>query len=241
MTYSVANIKSSFEATGIQPLNPRRVLPNPIPRAKDTRAIRVGFTIPATPTHGRSILMHGRRTMNLLPDGTPLSKLKRGMVQKLVTAAAAAIADNVILVTENTRLRKRAMTAEEKQKSKSRKHLSKARVISAEDVVRLQLAATAKQQLLDEKRARMLEKKKVKEVKEPAKSGGSKRILRVGGPKKVQIIEDEMESSESSESSETTFQAPDLAVLAVPATPASSRTRAGRARAAAMGGGGGSS
>lgn len=253
MTYNTANIRSSFEATGIEPLNPRRVLPILGTHIKETCSIHIGFSISATVTHGRSILMHGRRTMNLLPDGTPLSKLKRGMVEKLVTASAASIADNVILVTENTRLRKRAMTAEEKQKSKSRRHLSKARVISAKDVVRLQLTATVKQQLLAEKQVRMLEKKKakelkkVKEAKELARRGRPKHIRVVAGgeePKEVQSVEDEMEGSESSESSassEMAYQAPNLTVLAVLATPASSKTRAGRAHAAAIGVGGGSS
>ncbi|KAL0630689.1 hypothetical protein Q9L58_010463 [Maublancomyces gigas] len=185
--------------------------------------------------------------MNLLADGTPRSKLKCGMVGKLVTAAAAAIAENVILVTENTRLRKRAMTAEEKQKSKSRKHLSKGRVISAEVVVRLKLAAVAKKQLLTEKTARMLEKKRAKDTKVLARSvrGRSKGIL--------VIIDDEIQSSDSSESfdssdstdssetSDTIYLARDRTILAVLATLASSRTRAGRAHAAAMGRGGGSS
>lgn len=105
MTYSVANIRSSFEATGIVRLNPRRVLFILGTSIKETRSIHIGFNIQVTPTHAQGILMHGRHTMNLVPNGTPLSKLKRGMVENLVTAAAASIADNVILVTKNTRLR----------------------------------------------------------------------------------------------------------------------------------------
>lgn len=235
-TYSAANIKSAFAATGIAPLNPRRILPalGVEVRSRETRTIRVGFCIPATPTHGRSILMHGRRTMNLLPDGTPLSKFKRGMVEKLVTAATAAIADNVILMTENTRLRKKAMTAEEKQSSKSRKHLSKARVISAEDVIRLQLAAAAKQKLLVKKRARLFEKKKAKEAlvgKEPVRNGRPKRIEVIIEDEEVEEVEEAEELAESPQSSESESQAPDIAILAVPVP---KRARVGRACAAAI-------
>lgn len=106
--------------------------------------------------------------MNLIPDGTPLSKLKCEMVEKLVTAAAAAISDNMMLTTENTRFGKRAITAEEKQKSKSRMQLSKARVINTDNVIQLQLAAAAMHRLLIEKRTHTLGKKKNKETQEPA-------------------------------------------------------------------------
>lgn len=73
--------------------------------------------------------------MNLLRVGTPLNKLWHAMVEKLVTAAVAAIADNLILITENTQIWK---------------HLLMESVISAEDVIRLKLAPAAKQRLLDQ-------------------------------------------------------------------------------------------
>lgn len=86
-----------------------------------------------------------------------MSNLKHGMFEKLVTAAASAITDTVILTTENTRLRKRGLTAEEKRESRSRKQLSKAHIINADDVIWLQIAATAKQRLLVVKRKRALD------------------------------------------------------------------------------------
>ena len=56
-------------------------------------------------------------------------------MQKLVKAAEKATADNVILTIENENLRKKATTAEDRAKTWSRKELSKAQVISSENVV----------------------------------------------------------------------------------------------------------
>lgn len=68
------------------------------------------------------------------------------------------------------------MIKKEKQKNKSRKHLTKARVISAEDVVQWQLAAVTKEQLFTERHGRMLEKKKAKKGKKPTRRGRLKHI-----------------------------------------------------------------
>lgn len=56
--------------------------------------------------------------MSLLPDGVPLSKFRRGMVEKLVAAAAIAIAGSVVLASGHTRLWKKAMTTDDGQKNK---------------------------------------------------------------------------------------------------------------------------
>lgn len=96
------------------------VLPVGAESGTKTCSILIGFSLPVTPTYGQNILLLVRRIINLLRDGTSLSKLKDGMVEMLVTAPAAAIVENVIFITENILLRKTAMTAEEKQKRNRR-------------------------------------------------------------------------------------------------------------------------
>lgn len=44
-------------------------------------------------------------------DGASFNTFKHGMVEELIIAATTAIANNVILETENTQPRKKTMTA----------------------------------------------------------------------------------------------------------------------------------
>ena len=137
MTYTSGNAQSAFAATGIWPLNEHRVLNRNLTETQTS--VRTPscsqLLIPATPAHGRAILMHGRRTLNVLPRQTPNSKYSYVMVQKLLKAAAKATAENVILSVENENLRQKATAAEDRLKTRSRKELSKVQVIDAEDVV----------------------------------------------------------------------------------------------------------
>ena len=71
MTYTVANVKSAFAATGICLVNERRVLERsersmsrPVLARSPGCSHRI---VPATPRHGRTILIHGRKTLNVLP------------------------------------------------------------------------------------------------------------------------------------------------------------------------------
>ena len=159
MTYTRKNILSAFEATGIHPINERRVTK---PEEKKTRNLgetaTARFKIPATPAHGRSIIMHGRRTLKALPDSTPRSQHNKLLVEKLVNAAAKATADNVILAMENLTLRQKATSAADRVKTQSRKELSKAKLVCAADVVKLRNEQENREKDTAERRARAAEK-----------------------------------------------------------------------------------
>ena len=168
MTYTKKNIQSAFEATGIVPLNERRVLnPTKSTFSLDIKqpATKPEFRIPATPSHGRSILIHGRKTLNALPNSTPKSKYNHALVTKLLNAAARATADNVILAIENATLREKATSAADRAKTKSRKEMSKARVISAEDVLRLRHEVEEKDRVLVERKAKAAQRRATKAAK----------------------------------------------------------------------------
>lgn len=159
LTYKPGNIKSAFAATGIWPLNERRVLDLGRSETRGTvphkpTPSRFHRVIPATPVHGRAILIHGRRLMKALPRQTPHSKYCHSMVEKLHKAAAKATADNVILTIENQNLRKKATSAEDRVKTRSRKELSKAQVIEVEDVVRIREKQEEKERAAAERKER---------------------------------------------------------------------------------------
>lgn len=168
MTYTKKNIQSAFEATGIVPLNERRIL-NP---QKSTfnldikqEATKPEFQVPVTPSHGRTILIHGRKTLNALPDSTPKSKYNHALVTKLLNAAAPATADNVILAIENATLREKATSAADRAKTKSRKEMSKAWVISVEDVLWLRHEVEEKDCILVERKAKAAQRRATKATK----------------------------------------------------------------------------
>ena len=170
MTYTKKNILSAFEATGISPLNERRVLPpeEKLHRtaATTTTAIKKQeFLVPKTPKHGRSILIHGRKTLAALPKSTPKSRYHHALVEKLFNAAAQAKADNVILTIENQNLRSKATSAADKEKTKSRKEMSKARVISVQDVLRIREEQQKKEEINAQKKAKTAERRAAKTAK----------------------------------------------------------------------------
>ena len=85
MTYLKKNILSAFEATGISPLNERHVLApeeklHCIAATTTTAIKKQEFLIPKTPKHGRSILIHGRKTLAALPKSTPKSRYYHALV-----------------------------------------------------------------------------------------------------------------------------------------------------------------
>jgi len=153
MTYTKKNILSAFEATGISPLNERRVLPPAeqhyrIATTTTTAYKKHEFFVPGTPKHGRSILIHGRKTLAALPQSTLKSRYNHALVEKLFNAAAQAKADNVILTIENQNLHSKATSAADKEKTKSRKEMSKARVISVQDVLRIRQDQQKKEEIM---------------------------------------------------------------------------------------------
>ena len=168
MTYTKKNIQSAFEATGIVPLNEGRVLSS----KKSTFSLDIKqpatkpeFRVPVTPSYDRSILIHGRKTLNALPNPTPKSRYNHALVTKLLNAAARATADNVILAIENANLREKATSAADRAKTKSRKEMSKARVISVGDVLRLRQGVEEKDRILAERKARTAQRQATKAAK----------------------------------------------------------------------------
>ena len=170
MTYTVKNISSAFEATGIWPLNSRRVLnimrdkdnpPNLSP-AKQTSASASGIPIiPRTPYHGKSLASHTPRTVALFQRNSPSasSSHQKTMVEKLARAAERATAENVILREEVKKLRSRGAITSEIGKTKSRKVLSKALIVTVEDVIRLREADDKKETEKQAKKERANAKK----------------------------------------------------------------------------------
>jgi len=128
-------------------------------------ATKPEFRVPVTCSHGRSILIHGRKTLNALPNSTPKSKYNYSLVTKLHNAAARATADNVILAIENANLREKATSAADRAKTKSRKEMSKVQVISVEDVLRLRQGVEEKDRILAEGKARTAQRWTTKAAK----------------------------------------------------------------------------
>ena len=186
-TYTKRNIQRAFEATGIWPMNERRILDHTRSETRKpmrTPASRSHRVIPVTPGHGRAILIHGRYTMNVLPRQTPRSIYAYGMVEKLYKAAAKATAQNVILTIENANLRQKATSAADRAKARSRKELSKARVMDADDVLRIREEQEEKEWLAAERQARVALKKGKAPALKPSRTtpktalAGSSRNLR---------------------------------------------------------------
>jgi len=170
MTYTKKYILSAFEATGISPLNECRVLP---PGEKlhctvtttTTVSKKHEFFVPKTPKHGHSILIHGRKTLAALPKSTPKSHYNHALVEKLFKKAAQAKADNVILTIEIQNLHNKATSAIDKEKTKSRKEMSKARVISVQDVLRIREEQQKKNEINPQKKAKTAERRAAKTAK----------------------------------------------------------------------------
>ena len=205
LTYTVKNIKSAFEATGISPLNEHCVLDPTGSKTVSEAISTVTKRFPVMPTHGRAILMHGRHIMNALPKAmTPNSLYTRGMVQKLFNAAARATAENVVLSIENANLRKKATSVADRLKTRSRKELSKARWISSEDVTRIRGEQEERDHLVEEKKLRAIEKKAAKVAQDGEKVQGPSKKTRHTKKKVVinplpEVIAAEVEWSDASD------------------------------------------
>ena len=133
---------SAWEATGVIPFNPRRVMD-----LKSREITRPGTppqtSIPATPKKSREVGHVQREAMLLLTRNTPASNRLKTLVEALGKAAGGAIADSELGLAMLKDLRSQAKDISAKA-AKDRRHLSKARVITTEDVVALREAAELK-------------------------------------------------------------------------------------------------
>lgn len=195
MIYTVKNISSAFEATGIWPLNSRRVLnimrdkdnpPNLLPAGRTSASASGIPIIPRTPYHGISLASHTRRTVALFQRNSPSasSSHQKTMVEKLALAAERATAENVILREEVKKLRSRGAITSEIGKTKSRKVLSKALIVTVEDVIPLREADDKKE---TEKQAKK-ERANAKKIALEERKAGRARIQK---PTRSQLSERE--------------------------------------------------
>ena len=104
---------------------------------------------------------------HLLPSqkSTPKSRYHHALVEKLFNAAAQAKADNVILPIENRNLCSKATLAADEEKTKSRKEMSKAQVISVQDVLRIREEQQKKDEINVQKKAKTAERSSAKTAK----------------------------------------------------------------------------
>lgn len=204
MTYTSKNVLSAFEATGIHPLNARRVL-NTLSdlscmRSKAPKSPPSIFGLlapPRTPHHGKSILTHTRKTMALFQGKTPQSAYRKMMVKKLADAAAKNTAENIILHEEIRKLREKSVISGGLAKIKSRKVLTKALVVSVEIVLELRAAHEEKERKALEKAAKAAAKKKINS-RSQALPTAKKKALASQATREVEFVDMELDSDKGS-------------------------------------------
>jgi hypothetical protein len=136
--YTKNNILSAFEATGIWPLNPRKVF------LRQSRNITRFESPPATPTpllsatprQPRAVSRLARSALHLVTRQSPSSLKLKALVAQLGRSAQGALADKE-LGDEMLRTLRSGAKDTTVVAAKDRRHLGKARVYTAEDVVQL--------------------------------------------------------------------------------------------------------
>ena len=124
-----------------------------------------GSLQPRTPYHGKSLASHTRHTVALFKGKSPSTSHQKLMVEKLARAAEKATAENVILRSEIERLQQQTVAVAGIVKTKSQKVLSRALLVSAEDVVRLREESDRKEEEQQAKRLRVSLRKGLSEKK----------------------------------------------------------------------------
>lgn len=130
------------------------------------------------------------------------------MVEKIVKAAAQATADNIMLAMVNLTLHQKATSAVDCAKTRSRKVLSKAKLISVHDVVNLRLDQEKREREIAKKKTCAAEKraqanKKYFEKLHMQPKASKKKASRK--PKKV-VIDLDSEVHDSDENSESYWE-----------------------------------
>lgn len=145
MAYTSDNILSAFEATGIHPLNPRRVLNNlPAFRLKKAKEAMKSTALHKTPKHPRAV----RRTeLNLkallitLPD---LQSPVITLIEKLSSAAQQGLTDQEIQVRKINELEEALKQRQAPRGKGSRKQLTTAVAVSGAELLKLKAQAEGK-------------------------------------------------------------------------------------------------
>jgi len=144
-TYTEKNIQNAFEATGIWPLNSRRVLGS---RARSVASSHGGLpasvtTISATPHHTRAVYRLQRNVVSLISRDTPRSHEAKILVRQLGKVAEGSLAESILKdeMIKTIRLNLKGPSA---KTLKDRRTLTKARVIDQQEVVALREAQNAR-------------------------------------------------------------------------------------------------
>lgn len=99
-------------------------------------AEKIDECVPRTHRHGRSIVAHTRCTISLTKNPIPSDNLKV-MIETLSTSGAENAAQVVVRQQELDHLRKKNKATTDSHKVQSRKVLSKALLVSSQEIVRL--------------------------------------------------------------------------------------------------------
>jgi hypothetical protein len=134
--YTKNNILSAFEATGIWPLNLRKVFlrqSRNITRFESSPATPTPF-LSATPRQPRAVSRLARSALHLVTHPSPSSLKLKALIAQLGGSAQDALADEEL---GDEMLRTLCSGAKDTTAvaAKDRRHLGKARVYTAEDVV----------------------------------------------------------------------------------------------------------
>lgn len=197
-TYTKHNILAAWEKAGIQPLNPRRVLNTLVsPLIKPTTFAVSGPTTPRTTRMARST---SKEALSLIKGSTDSALKLRALIYQLDKGLQMSITEKEIGDHISAQFRKSVAKRAGKASTADRKQLSKARVITTEEVVRLREAreaADAKkaaQALAREKKKKLKESQGTPVAKPKAKS---KKQVTISENITVHIIESDSEEEGS--------------------------------------------
>lgn len=167
-TYNVDSIRRAFEATGIWPFNSRKVLSFPSRTITRVPAPPPNPTLLSTPKTGRQASRLAQDTIGLIPSISPRSlRIKRG-IEKLVKFGERVDAELDVETYRHQQLRSQ-IAGKPKKALKDRRVLTRTRVISYKDVVRLREEKEAKDKAREERsRKRTKGKKVVQRAPSPA-------------------------------------------------------------------------
>src|SRR5438876_10940366 len=136
--YTVKNIISAFEKTGIWPFNPRRVLGEVINKKRtETKVVSSSAesAIPETPKTTRQVACLVRYGIGLIDEKDERSKKLQGILEKLGKTGEAVLTDNVLLTD-----RVHELVGQKQEKKSSQQHLDPeklAKIYDNEEIIRL--------------------------------------------------------------------------------------------------------
>jgi hypothetical protein len=178
---------SAFEATGIWPLNPRKILDrqsHTVTRQTDQSGTTVQFS---TPRHSRGVSRLQRDALHLVTRDTPSSRQLKTLIERLGRSAAGALAEKDLGEEMLRDLRSQAKDVSVAA-TKDRRHLTKARVITHADVVALREERLRLDRQKEERAKKRQQKAAVKAATSAASSSGATKAT-VKRSQRTQVVE----------------------------------------------------